>query len=143
MEKTEFGMKHSKTLSENNKKRNLKKWQYSFTHVKWLRNMYSYTIYKQILYFEKVLKFACGSEHRCGSLLMKWSKEGFSEIRTKVVTQDVERWDHAQIWWTEVASRCLRCVHIYILCIHTTCFSWVWFCVQLVFPAGKITAIFT
>jgi len=24
-------------------------------------------------------------------------KEGFSEIRRKVVTQDVDRWDHAEI----------------------------------------------
>lgn len=25
-------------------------------------------------------------------------KEGFSEIRRKVVTQDVDRWDRVQIW---------------------------------------------
>lgn len=53
---------------------------------------------QKILYFDKVLKFACGSEHRCGSLLLEVVEEVFPKIRRKVVTQDVDRWDHMKTW---------------------------------------------
>lgn len=63
-------------------------------------------------------------------------KEGFSEIRRKVVTQDMARWGRMLIRPAEAAGGCLRCVTFCVFTCSLFQLSVV-FRIQLVFLVGN------
>lgn len=83
-----------------------------------------------VLFLEKDLTF-CSWRWMLGDLYLvnyfKIVEIGLSEISWRVITPNMDECDSYNMWYTETAGTCLRCVHVYVLCIA----PWFMFCAFL------------